>query len=119
MQFDNNGAGGWANPIRDWVPATGATAPNVFSMDIAATANCNRCHDPLAVHGSGRREVQYCVTCHNPGTVDPESTNTVDMKVMIHKIHMGANLPSVQEGQPYYIVGFRGSVNDYSNLHYP
>ena len=116
IQFD--GAPGKANPNRDWVPATGAT-DGIFTMDIAATANCNRCHDPLAIHGGGRSEVKYCVTCHNPGSVDPESTNTVDMKVMIHKIHMGANLPSVQEGNPYYIVGFRGSVHDYSNLHYP
>lgn len=116
IQFDN--APGKANPNYDWVPATGATS-GISTMDIAATATCNRCHDPLAIHGGGRREVKYCVTCHNPGSVDPESTNTVDMKVMIHKIHMGANLPSVQEGQPYYIVGFRGSVHDYSNLHYP
>lgn len=121
MQFDNNEAGGWANPIYDWVPATGAT-DNVFTMDIAATANCNRCHDPIGAHGGGfgpRREVGYCVTCHNPGTTDPDSTNTVDMKVMIHKIHMGANLPSVQAGGEYMIYGFRGSVHDYSGLVYP
>ena len=118
MQFDNNEAGGWANPTYDWVPATGATE-GIFTMDIAATANCNRCHDPLAVHGGGRREVEYCVTCHNPGTTDPESTNTVNMKVMIHKLHMGANLPSVQAGEPYFIVGFRGSVSDYSNVRFP
>ena len=116
IQFD--GAPGKANPNYDWVPATGAT-DGLMSMDIAATANCNRCHDPLALHGGGRQQVKYCVTCHNPGSVDPESTNTVDMKVMIHKIHMGANLPSVQEGQPYYIVGFRGSVHDYSDVHFP
>ena len=116
MQFDN--APGKANPHYDWVPATGATS-SIFTMDIAATATCNRCHDPLAIHGGGRQEIQYCVTCHNPGTIDPDSGNTVDMKVMIHKIHMGANLPSVQDGNPYFIVGFRGSVHDYSNLHYP
>jgi len=118
MQFDNNDAGGWANPRRDWVPATGATE-GIFIMDIAATANCNRCHDPLAIHGGGRREVQYCVTCHNPGSVDPDSTNTVDMKVMIHKIHMSANLPSVQEGEPYVIYGFRDGVNDFSDVSFP
>jgi len=121
IQFDNNknrSEGGWANPTFDWEPATGATS-GIFTMDIAATTNCNRCHDSLAIHGDTRREVKYCVTCHNPGTTDPDSTNTVDMKVMIHKIHMGANLPSVQDGEPYLIVGFRGSVHDYSDVHYP
>lgn len=116
IQFDN--APGKANPNYDWVPATGAT-DGIFTMDIAATANCNRCHDPLALHGGGRIEVEYCVTCHNPGSVDPDSTNTVDMKVMIHKIHMGANLPSVQAGEPYVIYGFRNSLHDYSHVHYP
>ena len=95
MQFSNSE--GWANPFYDWVPASGATS-NIFTMDIAATENCNQCHDPLRYHGSGRREVEYCVTCHNPGSTEPSSTNTVDMKVMIHKIHMGENLPSVEEG---------------------
>lgn len=116
MQFD--GSKGWGNPYYDWVPATGAT-DGLFTMDIAATDNCNLCHDPLAVHGSGRREIQYCVTCHNAGTTDADSTNTVDMKVMIHKIHAGANLPSVQDGGEYAIYGFRNSKHDYSNLHYP
>lgn len=117
MQFDGNPFT-TANPFYDWVPATGATS-GVFNMDIAATANCNNCHDPLQIHGSNRREIQYCVTCHNPGSTDAHTTNTVDFKVMIHKIHAGANLPSVQEGGKYNIVGFRGSDHDYSMLHYP
>lgn len=116
MQFDN--APGKANPFYDWVPATGATE-GIFTMDIAATANCNSCHDPLAIHGGGRREIQYCVTCHNGGSTDANSGNTVDMKVMIHKIHRGANLPSVEAGGEYAIWGFRDSKHDYSMLHYP
>ncbi|MCB1703681.1 MAG: OmcA/MtrC family decaheme c-type cytochrome [Halioglobus sp.] len=116
IQFDN--APGKANPSYDWVPATGATS-GIHEMNIAATANCNRCHDPLAFHGGGRIEVEYCVTCHNAGTVDPDSTNTVDFKVMIHKIHRGANLPSVEEGTPYVIYGRNNAIHDYSNIHYP
>jgi OmcA/MtrC family decaheme c-type cytochrome len=116
MQFDNSGD--TANPHYDWVPASGAT-DGVFTMDIAATENCNRCHDPLGLHGGNRREVEYCVTCHNPGSTDANSGNTVDLKVMIHKIHMGAELPSVQAGGKYIIWGFRDSENDYSGLHYP
>ncbi len=117
IQFDGN-PNDTANPWYDFVPATGTTS-NVFNMDIAATANCNRCHDPLGIHGGNRREVAYCVTCHNPGSTDANSGNTVDMKTMIHKIHAGANLPSVQEGGRYVIYGFRNSEHDYSNLHYP
>jgi OmcA/MtrC family decaheme c-type cytochrome len=111
IQFSNSE--GWANPVYNWVPETGTTE-GLFTMDIAATENCNRCHGPLAFHGSGRREVEYCVTCHNTGSTDPSTENTVDMKVMIHKIHMGSELPSVQEGGSYVVGG-----RDYSGLNYP
>jgi OmcA/MtrC family decaheme c-type cytochrome len=116
IQFD--GAANATNPWYDWIPATGATE-KIFHRNIAETMNCNRCHDPLAIHGGGRIQVEYCVTCHNPGTTDPDSTNTVDMKVMIHKIHRGANLPSVQDGGEYVIYGFRNRPHDYSNIHFP
>lgn len=83
------------------------------------TETCNNCHDPLAIHGGQRENVKLCVTCHNPGSTDPDTGNTVDMKVMIHKIHMGEHLPSVQAGIPYQIIGFRNSVHDYSHVVFP
>ncbi|MEQ8802062.1 MAG: OmcA/MtrC family decaheme c-type cytochrome, partial [Haliea sp.] len=107
-----------ANPDYDFIPATGATG-NIFRREIANTASCNSCHDQLAFHGGGRVEMNYCVTCHNPGSTDANSGNTVDMKVMIHKIHMGAELLSVQAGDEYAIYGFRDSKHDYSGLRYP
>ena len=115
IQFDDN-PNTTANPnLRLGTGDSGATE-GIFTMDIAATENCNACHDPLAIHGGNRREVEYCVTCHNAGSTDANSGNTVDMKVMIHKIHMGKNLPSVQEGgEPYAIYGFRDSKHDYSD----
>ncbi len=117
IQFDGN-PNTTANPHYDWVPASGATA-NIFHRDIAATANCNRCHDPLGLHGGNRREIQYCVTCHNPGSADANSGNTVDFKVMIHKIHRGAELPSVKAGGQYVIYGYRDSAHDYSKIEFP
>jgi OmcA/MtrC family decaheme c-type cytochrome len=81
--------------------------------------SCNKCHNPLSAHGGSRQDVKLCVTCHQPQTVDPDTGNTVDMKVMIHKVHRGANLPSVEAGTPYKIIGNQQSVNDYSHVVFP
>ncbi|MDA0790215.1 MAG: OmcA/MtrC family decaheme c-type cytochrome [Proteobacteria bacterium] len=107
-----------ANPVFDWIPATGQTM-GIANKDVVATASCNRCHDPIALHGGGRVEVEYCVTCHNPGTTEPNSETEMDLAVLVHKIHMGASLPSVQAGGEYVVYGFRDSRHDYSHVVYP
>ena len=103
------------NPWFDFVPS-GAEA---VTRDMAAVASCNECHDPLAIHGGGRIEIEYCVQCHNPGSIDPNSGNSVDMPVMVHKIHMGHSLPSVEAGGTYTIWGYRDAEHDYSHVGYP
>jgi OmcA/MtrC family decaheme c-type cytochrome len=100
-----------ANDVFTFVPAGGDP---VLTREIVTTDGCNTCHNPLAIHGEVRREVALCVTCHTDQTVDPETGNELDFKVMIHRLHSGAQLPSVQEGSPYKIVGFRQSVFDFS-----
>lgn len=103
--------------IKNFVP-NGSPVTKV--RDVVATANCNACHDPLAAHGStGRQAVEICILCHSPQTVDPDTGNTVDMKVFIHKIHDGSSLPSVKAGKPYQIIGFNQSVADYSTVAFP
>jgi hypothetical protein len=75
-------------------------AKTMLTRDIVATATCNKCHERLAAHGGARVEVEYCAVCHSPQTTDYYSGNTVDLKVMIHKIHTGANLPSLVGQDP-------------------
>lgn len=110
-----------ANAFFDFVPAGGAIDPAVNGRRLVAeTASCNACHDGrLAIHGGNRVDVGYCVTCHNPGTVDANSGFNLDMANMVHKIHRGANLPSVKAGDNYSIWGFRATEYDYSAVHYP
>jgi OmcA/MtrC family decaheme c-type cytochrome len=106
----------FSDPDYDFLPDGGEVTETWGSLQ---TETCNACHDPLALHGGPRRAVKGCVTCHQPQSVDPDTGNTVDMKVMIHKIHMGADLPSVQAGTPYIIIGNQQSVHDYSEIGYP
>ena len=87
--------------------------------DVVKTATCNKCHDQMAFHGGSRRSVELCVLCHQAQSVDPDTGNTVDMAVFIHKIHAGSSLPSVQGGKPYQIIGHGQSVADYSDIAFP
>jgi OmcA/MtrC family decaheme c-type cytochrome len=98
VTFDANGRS---------VPVTDPTKTRVM----ADTSSCNGCHDKLAIHGGGRVDVQYCVMCHNPSTVDANSGNVLTMSTMTHKIHAGRLLKSQfdagQGGEEYVIWGFR------------
>ncbi|MCU0976738.1 MAG: OmcA/MtrC family decaheme c-type cytochrome, partial [Steroidobacteraceae bacterium] len=105
------------NASYTWQPSSGATT-GLFSREIVDNDTCNACHDGLAFHGGRRNDTQYCVTCHNPGSVDPESTNTVNMSTMVHNIHAGAQGGVVLDGGRYYIVGYRNTVYDYSEIQF-
>jgi len=105
-----------ANPIGAFRPDG---QPVTVTREISATDVCNACHTRLELHGGARREFQLCILCHTAQTIDPESGNTVDMPVMIHKIHMGENLPSVEDGVPYQIIGHDNEVIDFSTVVFP
>lgn len=105
------------NLTHAFIPATGKQA--VPRREIVETETCNTCHTRLSVHGDIRREVQLCIVCHTPQTTDAQSGNNLDFATMIHKIHRGKELPSVQAGQPYEIFGFGGTRFDYSHVAFP
>lgn len=100
------------NPVFDFIPATGAAVP--LARTIAANENCSNCHERLELHGGPRVTVEYCVTCHNPATIDPDSGESVDMAYMTHAIHLGT-----ERAEPYVVYGFGGSRHDYSDVTYP
>jgi OmcA/MtrC family decaheme c-type cytochrome len=99
------------NQTIDFVPAGGNPT---LERNIVKTETCNQCHNQLRLHGT-RIETKLCVTCHNPGSWTDDPVNeTVDFKVMIHKIHMGESLPSVEAGGTYAI-----GRHDYSSVVFP
>jgi OmcA/MtrC family decaheme c-type cytochrome len=93
------------NGIIDFVPVGGDP---LFERKIVDNNTCNACHDRLEFHGGPRTDVDYCVTCHNPSSIDGDTGNTVDMKAMIHNIHAART--------DYQIVGYGGREHDWSDL---
>ncbi len=97
---------------------------------VVDTAKCNACHTYLSVHGENRNQVEMCVLCHNPSETDqarrPLASNPADknappqgvnFSLLIHKIHTGSHLASI--GQPFVVIGFGGSRNDFSDVTFP
>jgi OmcA/MtrC family decaheme c-type cytochrome len=102
-----------ANPVYSFIPAGGKSQT---SRSVVETATCNNCHDPLKAHGGARVETAYCALCHTSQLADPETGENLDFKYFIHKVHRGKYLPSVQAGKPYFTVGVRQRVFDYSTI---
>jgi OmcA/MtrC family decaheme c-type cytochrome len=70
------GFNGWCDFVYAGGPSASCTA--TLTREIVETATCNGCHGAtddtqLGIHGGGRTDVEYCVTCHNPYSVDPDT----------------------------------------------
>ena len=108
-------SGNITNGVYDFVPSG---AGSVSTRDIVTNAgSCNACHEKLGFHGIDRVEIDYCVTCHNKGTVDANSGNNLDMVIIVHKIHMGKDLPSYKTEGAYTIWGYNNSENNYAGTY--
>lgn len=104
----------YASHVYNFVPAGGTVTQ---THDIIKSETCNGCHQEINFHGGSRRGLEMCVLCHTPQSSEPVTGNTLDMAVMIHKIHTGADLPSVKAGGKYQLNGFAGIV-DYSKIRF-
>jgi OmcA/MtrC family decaheme c-type cytochrome len=102
-----------ANPLYEFVPAGGKVQ---VRREMAETASCNSCHDPMRAHRGAAREIRYCALCHTSQLTDPETGENLDLNNFVHRIHRGKHLPSVKGGKPYYIVGLGQNAVDYSTV---
>jgi OmcA/MtrC family decaheme c-type cytochrome len=131
-------------PFRDAGDATedflfgGATA--LMPRQVVGQQNCNQCHVSLRAHGGRRRSTALCLLCHTSGAEDnndPALANgtpdvSIDFRVLVHRLHNGAHLPSVlgvdtnPDGsrnfaatpKPYLVAG-NSSVHDFSAVVFP
>lgn len=115
-------------------------ATTITPRAVVADANCNVCHTTVRAHGGTRVDVDLCLLCHTAGAEDRNTPSaaggtpdvSVDFKVMIHKIHNGKHLPSVNgvttdvngarvygTGVPMQYVGFNNSIVDVSGVGFP
>lgn len=100
------------NPVMDFIPATGAIV--ALERQIAGTVDCNACHDRLSFHGGPRFTMEYCVTCHNPDTIDQDTGESLDMAYMAHSIHMGPD-----RAEEFVVYGFGDRRHAYGGVTYP
>lgn len=116
-----------ANTTKDFLFGS---ATSLDSREVVKTENCNVCHIQLQVHGGGKqRDTKVCVLCHTAGAEDGNSPGApIEFKVMIHRLHNGKHLPSVNgvatkaDGTRNYDAGKKSLIiedKDYSEVGFP
>jgi OmcA/MtrC family decaheme c-type cytochrome len=120
---------GAANPVSYFSVDGSPLAPR---RSVVALTNCNQCHVALSLHGTLRNNTEYCVMCHNPSNSDfttrPNAVVAADkalppqginFNMLVHRIHFGPNATADGAKNPFIVVGFGGSHNDFSTTLYP
>jgi OmcA/MtrC family decaheme c-type cytochrome len=120
---------GASNPVSYFSVDGSTVAPRRL---VVALSNCNQCHVELSLHGTLRNNTLYCVMCHNPSNTDASvrgsATNATDKALppqginfdtLVHRIHFGPNATADGAKNPYVVVGFGGSHNDFSTTLFP
>jgi OmcA/MtrC family decaheme c-type cytochrome len=116
------------NPVVNFSVDGSPVAPR---RTVVALSNCNSCHVSLALHGNLRNQIQMCVLCHNPSNTDASERAVatvaadkalppqgINFNLLVHRIHDGVNVVPAG-GQPYIVVGYMGSHNDFSGVLFP
>src|SRR3990170_4156477 len=112
-----------ANAFLDVVPPVGGgtgaiPAPGAYpAKNDVSTSACNVCHDPLAIHGGGRREYKFCQICHNAkleiaGNPAGGGWDNANLVNLVHKIHNHTpNTPGLVQNI--------GELGNFSEVTYP
>ncbi|HEV2719254.1 MAG TPA: OmcA/MtrC family decaheme c-type cytochrome [Thermoanaerobaculia bacterium] len=101
------------NAFKDFRP-DGLTPVAPAWNNMAVANSCNKCHDPLALHGGNRRDIHLCVMCHTNENLEAGTGQSFSARVFYHKIHMGSSLPSVKNGGTFA----QGGI-DFSTVVFP
>jgi OmcA/MtrC family decaheme c-type cytochrome len=120
---------GAANPVSYFSVDGSTVAPRRL---VVALSNCNQCHVELSLHGTLRNNTLYCVMCHNPSNSDASTRAAatvaadkalppqgINFNMLVHRIHFGPNAAADGAKNPYIVVGFGGSHNDFSTTLFP
>jgi OmcA/MtrC family decaheme c-type cytochrome len=120
---------GASNPVVNFSVDGSAVAPR---RTVVALSNCNNCHVDLSLHGGLRNNNEYCVLCHNPSNTDASTRPSaviasyrsqppqgINFNLLVHRLHDGVNAAADNPKNPYIVVGYGGSINNFSGILFP
>lgn len=76
------------------IGASGFTNHTTAPRQVVMNENCAQCHVEIQNHEGKYKDPALCVLCHTSGAKDPGGSS-IDFRVLVHRIHNGAHLPSV------------------------